>query len=211
MAVVSGASRDAVEQAVAAQRESALVVSAEYASDCFMLSGPRAALDRCGRRLDALKGTTCAVLKDARHAYHSPLHAVRTDPTRRASPADPTTPLFSCAASGRVASMLDSWPPSTLCDLGALYAAPVHLAAALDALVAHAPVDFLLDLSLKGDLTFYFANWARDNTRPRHSTPAPLPTLRPHADACERLALCAAQLALAHLGNYNNTNNSREH
>jgi hypothetical protein len=74
-------------------------------------------------------------------------------------------------------------------DLGALYAAPVDFAGAVAALDA----DVLLDLSLKGDLSYYAAAW-----RGPASKPAAIPTLRPSADG--PTALLAARAHLATLG-----------
>ena len=110
------------------------------------------------------------------------------------APSPPTAALFSCAVGGRVeASLPEVWWPPSLTDLGALYGASVDFKGAMDAL--HGPdtrPDVILDLSLKGDLTYYGAAWktGRDDDAPRS-----VPTLRPNADAARCLLKARADLA----------------
>ena len=193
MAAVGGSDRAALDAAVARAGDARLVVAATYGRGNFMVAGPRGAVADLARDVED-RGGTAALLRGVRNAYHSPLHDVSTDATRlkthMPAPSPPRVPLFSCAAGGAVAGTPpDVWWPPALVDLGALYAAPVDFAGAMAALDA----DVLLDLSLKGDLSYYAAAW-----RGPASKPAAVPTLRPSADG--PTALLAARAHLATLG-----------
>ena len=198
MAVVSNVGRPSLDAVLGAVGDPSLVVAAEYSSDARMLAGPRLSLLDAKARLEEAQGgnATVAVLKDVRNAYHSPLHAVTTDARRvRAAvlgPRRPTVKLFSCATGTEVVAEAQGnvqWWPDSIVDLGVLYGAPVQFKGAMDAMDAH--VDVVLDLSLKGDLSYYSNAWKGTRT----DAPKAIPTLRPNADAYTKLLLARADLA----------------
>lgn len=221
MAVCSGIGRAGLDEICREIGDVNLIVAAEYSPDTFMIAGPTHAVQAAAISLRSRRAT-CTILKDVHHAYHSPLHSVSTGVVD-VRPKKPRIPFYSCAAGGLVVGSTRDravydvnddngcsrehvcsngvpaedgaeWP-KTLTDLGALYAAPVLFHPTMNAVVSDTRPMLLLDLSLKGDLAYYYSAW-----RTKHSgdhPPRAIATLRPEADSCERCVLAAADLCLS--------------
>ena len=209
-----------------------LVIAAVFSDKSFMVSGHVKALRRAITILERARHRQVRLL-DVPYAYHSPLHRLEFNAIRAPDAAASSAALSGRAGSeGRVAARLRSRasPPLAYasCTSGGwvapgenaswmrnwqeIYERPVNCDGALACLHAGGgpsnapPIDVLLDLSVRADLTYYASVWSLDRARSRRAAQSgavererdftTVGTIRPGFADDERLLLAATEIAL---------------